>query len=332
MPSSARTAARSSRLTPTGPRMSSASATGKVVAMMTASDTDAFIAAFSPDGKRVVVGYPIRDRTGVGCRHETPADDAGRARRLLSVAAQFSPDGQEVVTGSGDRQPSGSGMRNRVNCGNRYLTIPPRQRQSLPPRRPGRVHRQTGSSPVTPNCNAFLFTANRHSSQQAVERRAASGHGGLEPCRYQRSFPPGRKVPVQLRHAVGSSLTPWPPLRHPLTSNSQTTAPSHKPGRVAHSHRDRLAWRRVSRYRCETRIQGRLLRTLNASNPMEDARVQPQPGSSSSAPTTNRPGGGLEQARPGTPTLLGAPRSRPHQHLLQPEGKRVLDRIGQAVA
>jgi WD40 repeat protein len=76
-------------------------ANNKMIASFTASDTNADAAAFSPDGKRVVAGY----LTGTG----RIWDVATKLQLALLVghgnsinSAQFSPDGREVVTSSND--------------------------------------------------------------------------------------------------------------------------------------------------------------------------------------------------------------------------------------
>ena len=240
-------------------------ATGKVVATMTASDTDAFIAAFSPDGKRVVVGY----RSGTGRVWDVATKLqltmlAGHGDSI--VAAQFSPDGQEVVTGSGD------GTLRVWYAEPRELrtefTIPP---GSASPH-PVDLAEYIGDRIVTGDSdgNAFLFTATGQ-LQQAV-----SAGQPVDTVDWNRAgtkiVSSGPKGPVQLRHAVGSHYalaSPPSPIDVKQPDDAAISPDGSRIAIVTGSPGDDLE---VQVRNADT---GQLLRTLNASNPMEDVAFNP---------------------------------------------------------
>ena len=240
-------------------------ATGKLVATMTASDTDAFTAAFSPDGKRVMVGY----RSGTG----RVWDVATKLQLTMLTghgdsifAEQFSPDGQQVVTGSGD------GTLRVWYAEPRELrtefTIPPGSSSPLPVDLAQYIGDRiaTGDS----DGNAFLFTATGQLQQsvnagQPVDTVDWNRAG----TKIVYSGPQG---PVQLRHAVGSGYalaSPPSPIDVKQPGDVAMSPDGSRIAIVTGPPDNDIA---VQVRNADT---GQLLRTLSASNPLEDVAFNP---------------------------------------------------------
>ena len=239
-------------------------ATGKVVATFTSSDTDAFTAAFSPDGKRVVVGY----RSGTG-----RVWDVATQLQLTQLAghgdeidtAQFSPDGREVVTGSGD------GTVRVWYTEPRQLrtefTIPPNSASPAPVDAAEYIADRIIAE--DPYGHAYLLSASGE-LQQAV----STGQPVIS-ADWDRT---GSKIiyatingQIELWRAAGSGYVPAssPTIR---TAQADAVAMSADGSRIAI-----LVYSGAGDLTVEVRDTGtgRLLRTLNANNPMAGIEFDP---------------------------------------------------------